>query len=110
MTAWTIVIGTLGMKAFTITCFTKKTQGAVGVDIQEERLLTVTKPFGGDEDYIWSRIVNAFYTLVRKARHNLQYQQTLIFTNTIYKQEKLPIEPEANLGYDVSQHFLRQEI
>jgi hypothetical protein len=69
-------------------------EGAVGVDILGGAAFdSPQKPFGGDEDYIWSpdskRIL---YVSKKKTGTNLQYQQTL-FTNTIYKQEKLPIEP-----------------
>jgi dipeptidyl aminopeptidase/acylaminoacyl peptidase len=82
-------------------------EGAVGIDLLKgEPYDSPQKPFGGDEDYIWSPDSKSIF-YVSKKKAGTQYA---ISTNTnIYEYNlitgKTINRTEANLGYDVAPQF-----
>ena len=82
-------------------------EGAVGIDLLKgEPFDSPQKPFGGDEDYIWSPDSKSIF-YVSKKKEGTQYA---ISTNTnIYEYNlatrKTINRTEANLGYDVAPQF-----
>lgn len=82
-------------------------EGAVGIDIlHEETFDSPQKPFGGDEDYIWSPDSKSIL-YVSKKKAGTQYA---ISTNTnLYEYNletgKTVNRTEENLGYDVGPQF-----
>ncbi len=82
-------------------------EGATGIDLLEgEPYDSPQKPFGGDEDYIWSPDSKSIF-YVSKKKEGTQYA---ISTNTnIYEYNlatrKTINRTEANLGYDVAPQF-----
>ncbi|MBX9888082.1 MAG: S9 family peptidase [Flavobacteriaceae bacterium] len=82
-------------------------EGATGIDILKgESFDSPQKPFGGDEDYIWSPTSKSIF-YVSKKKAGTQYA---ISTNTnIYEYNletgKTVNRTEENLGYDVAPQF-----
>ena len=82
-------------------------EGAVGIDILEgEKFNSPQKPFGGDEDYIWSPDSKSIL-YVSKKKAGTQYATS---TNTdIYEYNletrKTINRTEGNLGYDMGPQF-----
>ena len=87
--------------------YKKNVEGALGIDILEgENYHSPQKPFGGDEDYIWSPdSKNILYVSKKKAAtHYATSTNTDIFEYNL-ETGKTVNRTEENLGYDTAPQF-----
>jgi dipeptidyl aminopeptidase/acylaminoacyl peptidase len=87
--------------------FKENKDGALGIDIQEgENFDSPQKPFGGDEDYIWSPdSKNIYYVCKKKAGTEYAIStNTNIFEYNLESKKTTNIT-EENQGYDTTPQF-----